>query len=321
MPRGLNLDPIKLRLTLGLLSLLLTGCASLAASPTRVMGVAPSMELVNHYSMPVALRAFADETDSAKLREGLSQEQYRNMVISVYLNAMDAQYYQWRSQVSDERRELGTGFDSMVIALTGAASVARQSLVRSLSATASIMAGTHGAIDRNVYFDRALPGLLAAMDTQRLRVLTRITQNLEKTAREYPMATAFADLSAYELAASLDRAIEEITAQASEQRQEAQTSLNDVVQACAAGPGATVAAGRLTRYVDQFYPGNPGFTPAMEVKLLRIAGAMNVTATGSAENYYVAIMDRISAGQDGHCSVTDLENLIARVSQATGDQF
>ena len=306
----------------------LGACASLGGAPEPVVGVTSSVNLAQRYSVDEALRAFHDDpttsevaTDPADLRRGLTPRQYRDMVVSVYLNAIDSRYFEFRTALSHERRELGTGFDFAILGLTTMASVARDSIVNSLSATASVMTGTRASIDRNFYFDQALPGMLAAMETARLRVLTRITQNLAKTDLEYPLETAFTELRAYEMAASLDGAIGEITATASAQRQAAQTELAGVVQACEAGPGATEAAARLGNYVDRYYPGSADFTPAKEITLLRIAGAMNVTASGDAENYYVAIMDRISAGQGGRCSVSDLENLIARVRNATGEQF
>jgi hypothetical protein len=238
MRLGLDLGQIKLKLAACMLPLMLSGCASLAGSPERVVSLADSMSLVSGpnapYRMEQALKAFDDQDATATgPRHGLTRQQYRNMVVTLFLNAADAQYSAWRSRVSDERRELGLGFDSTVIGLTGIASVARQSLVRSLTATASIMAGTRGTIDRNVYFDRTLPGLLASMDAGRLRIRAEITRRLSSDSdAEYPLATAFADISNYELAASLDRAIEQVTAQAAQERAAAQREYDTAIHAC-----------------------------------------------------------------------------------------
>jgi hypothetical protein len=305
-----------------LLPVALAGCASLAGSPPRVITLTDSLSLVSGphapYRMEQALRAFDDQdADTAgpddngvkDLRHGLSQ------------------YADWRAQVSDERRELGTGFDSVVIALTGVASVARQSLTRSLSATASIMAGMHGTIDRNVYFDRALPGLLAAMDTQRLRVLTRITQNLGKPAEDYPMATAFADLSAYELSASLDRAIEEITAQASEQRQQAQRELATAVQACEVVDDSAIdLTDSLAGFVHDL--ATPSLATASDSlaartqalqqvgRLVGISSDMLISA--SPDQIDTMIRRRLAAGIDGRCAAANYQSLIDQIRTQTG---
>lgn len=223
---------------LALLSFLLSACASLRGSPDRIITLDHSLSLVSGpnatYRMEKALQDF-DSTDASASgpRRGMTRRQYRDMVVTLYLNAADAQYDAWRSQVSDERRELGLGFDSTVIALTGIASVARETLVRSLTATASIMAGTRGAIDRNVYFDRTLPGLLASMDAERYRIRADIMRRLaSEDEASFPLATAFGEISNYELAASLDRAIEQVTAQAAQERAEAQREYDAAIHAC-----------------------------------------------------------------------------------------
>jgi len=218
----------------------LAACASLQGAPQPVIGVAQRLALAATYDVVPALKAFDDDPNSAgpddhgvaDLRRGLSREQYRNMVVTIYLMAADARYNEWRAALSDERRELGLGFDSSVIGMTGVAAVSRQSWVRSLTAAASIMAGLRGATERNVYFDRTLPGLLASMDAQRIRIRTQILDRLDETAVNYPLAMAFADISNYESAASIDAAIEDITAQASADRQAAQREYAAAVHAC-----------------------------------------------------------------------------------------
>ena len=223
---------------LALISFSLTACASLGGSPERIVSVQDSVNLVSGdtapYRMQHALEAFdSSNAGSDGPRHGQTRRQYRDTVVTLYLNAADAIYSEWRSRVSDERRELGLGFDSTVIALTGIASVARESLVRSLTATASIMAGTRGAIDRNVYFDRTLPGLLATMDAERLRLRADILRRLlSDDEAAYPLALAFSDISNYELAASLDRAIEQVTAQAAAERAAAQQEYDAAIHAC-----------------------------------------------------------------------------------------
>jgi len=291
----------KLLLAALLLPPTLAGCASLAGSPPRVIGVTDSMAMVRQYSVAKALRAFDDDPQKdGDLRHGLTPAQYRNMVVAVYLNAADAQYHEWRAQVSDERRELGVGFDSMVIGLTGAASVARQSLVRSLSAAASIMAGTRGAIDRNVYFDRALPALLATMDAQRLRIRAEINRRLTDTATDYPLAAAFADISEYELAASLDRAIEDVTAQAAADRQAAQEEYNTAIHACHSDENLRTNRSKIVVWVR-----NDART--LE-QLQQLAQLMGLASSNNIADLRTAIHGAVLAG---YCSNAALENLMA----------
>lgn len=292
---------------------MMSGCASLAGSPDRVVGVTESVNLAAHtYRMDVALRAFNEGKDDGA-RHGLTRQQYRDMVVRVYLNAADARYHDWRARVSDERRELGAGIDGTVVGLTGLASVARQSLLRSFAATASIMAGLRGTIDRNVYFDRALPGLLAAMDTQRLRVLTRITESLTKTPEEYPLATAFADISAYEMAPSLDQAIEDVTAQVVAQRQEAQRQYDNAVHSCISTEDLSANLTHIMRWAQA-----AGRTAD---QLRSFAGLMNLhglDGVTSVDDLQSRIEDGLAANYCTNAALTALINNAKTQSWGTG---
>ena len=284
----------------------LAGCASLGGSPERVVSVNASVNLaVNTYRIDRALAAF-DEADDHRARQGQTRKQYRDMVVSVYLNAADARYDEWRSRLSDERRELGLGFDSAVIGLTGLASVARQTLVRSFSAAASIMAGTHGAVDRNIYFDRTLPGLLASMDAQRLRIRADILRHLDDTPENYPLATAFADISSYESAGSIDRAIEEITAQAAAERHAAQQEYNSAVHACHVTEDVSTNRGKIWRWVT-----GTGRTAADLERLARQMGA-DSSALPSGADPVAAWRERIRHRIDErYCTNAELEAVMA----------
>jgi hypothetical protein len=309
---------IRLLIVAGLTPLMLAGCASLSGSPQRILGVTQDRVLLERYSVTKAIVAFSAANDNA--REGLRPQQYRDMVVTVYLAAIDSRYDDYRSSISHERRELGLGFDATVMALTSAASVARSSLVSSLSATAATMAGTRAAIDRNVYFDQSLPGLLAAMDAQRFRARAQIMRNLQRNAVDYPLATAFADLSLYESSASIDQAIVEITSQAAADRRSARTELAAATQACAPEEGADEVAERLVKFVDLYKPNlvTQAVTPENYRMLILIAIGMDVPSQGSAVTVYNAILERISNGVNGRCAKSDLEGWIASVVQSTG---
>lgn len=295
-----------------LLALGLTACASLGGAPEPVVGVASSVNLAGRYPIDIALRAFHDDAEvievsgeRADLRNGLTPQQYRDMVVSVYLGAVDSRYFEFRTALSHERRELGTGFDFAILGLTTGAAVARDSIVNSLSAAASVMTGTRSSLDRNLYFDQTLPGLLAAMEAARLRVLTRITRNLTKTHLEYPLESAFADLRAYEMAASLDGAIGEITAEAADDRAIAQREYNTAVRACRATEDLRPNRRIIANWV---------LDVATLDQLQEMAGLMQleVDAPGTDDERKVALQDRLeNAVLESYCSNALLESLIA----------
>ena len=73
-------------------------------------------------------------------------QQYRDLVISVYLNAVDARYLQFRQSVGSEGRGGAIGADLAVIALTTGASVIEKSATE-LSAAAAAFAGGKATIN------------------------------------------------------------------------------------------------------------------------------------------------------------------------------
>jgi hypothetical protein len=325
MRAGFARDLLKSALLALFLPTTLTACASLGGSPVPVIGVGPSVNLAQRYPIDEALRAFHDDSED-DLRQGLSPQQYRDMVVTVYLNAIDSRYFEFRTALSSERRELGTGFDFAILGLTTMASVARDSIVNSLSATASVMTGTRSSIDRNLYFDQTLPGLLAAMETARLRVLTRITQNLGKSDLEYPLETAFADLRAYEMAASLDGAIGEITATASAQREAAAAELATVVQACEVVDDSAIdLTDRLARFVhDLADPSKATASDSLAARtqalqqvgrLVGISSDMLISA--SPAQIDTLIRRRLAAGVDGRCAAANYQSLIDQIRAQT----
>jgi hypothetical protein len=231
------------------------------------------------------------------------------MVVSVYLNAIDSRYFEFRTALSNERRELGTGFDFAILGLTTGASVARDSIVNSLSAAASVMTGTRGSIDRNLYFDQTLPGLVAAMEAARLRVLTRIAQNLTKTHLEYPLETAFTDLSAYEMAVSLDGAIGQITAEAAEDRADAQRAFNVAIRACRSTEDLRANRDIIMDWV---------LDVATLAQLRGMAELMGLSdeARGTDQEQVEILHERIERSvHENYCSNSALQNIIASARQ------
>jgi hypothetical protein len=316
-----------------LVSFSLAACASLSGSPVPVVSVNQSTSLAQQYAPDFALRAYHDDPlveevagEGMDLRRGLSEQQYRDMVVNVYLSAIDSRYFEFRTALSSERREVGTGFDFAILGLTTLATTAQDSIRESLAAAASVMTGTRASLDRNLYFDRTLPSLLAAMEASRLRVLARITQNLGKNELEYPLETAFTDLRAYEMAASLDGAIGVITAEASELRQAAEAELATAVQACeVVDESAVTLNSRLSRFVHDLADSSKATatdsfaTRTRDLQRIGVLAGLSPGLVIAAEPAQVDTLTRrrLLAGVNGRCAAGDYQLLIDRIKQET----
>lgn len=279
---------------------LLGACATIEGAPRRVIDDQRSMALVDAHPMDKAVQRFHAIDNADRL--GMSQQQYRDMVVAIYINAIDARYHDFRSRVSGERRELDSGIDIAVLTLTNAITAAATHHARDLAAIASTFGGAGSALNRDLFFDRALPALLSAMDTGRLRVLARIQQNLALPPLQYPLATAFADLNAYEMAGSLDRALEEVSAQVAQARQEAQVAYDNAVHVCTGTEDRSENLGKIIDWVV-------ADTTAIS-SVQRLGSLMNVSVTDptSREQWVTAIGTKLRADYCTNQALADLRS-------------
>lgn len=299
------------------LSPLTAGCVSMRGAPERVFTPAQSLALAGEYKYNEAIIKFFSSNQAD--RKNLTPQQWRDMVVTVYLNAMDSQYSEFRAALSSEGRQAALGLDLAVIGFTGWASVAKDTMAKKLSAAAAAFAGARGVVDKTLYFDKSLPALLSAMDAQRLRTKTQILLNLRKSANDYPLPTAFADLMNYEIIATLDSAVEEITQQASETKKVAQAEYDNAVKACPAQKDAAAVAQKLADYAYGLADTTSGpVSLANLMKLRLVATAMGQSPAGNADELLDTITDHIVA--DG-CKKAELDGWITKVEGLTGDDL
>lgn len=311
-----------------LAGLMLAGCATVEGAPQRVIDEPMTMGLVHKYPMDEAITNFSHpDTDyyNWTYRGGLDRQQYRDMVARVYMGAMDSRYNQFKTMLSSERRQADFGLDLAVLGFTGWASVAKESIVNNLSAVAAGFAGARGVVDKDLYFAKAIPALIAAMDADRFRARAQIETNLKKDAGDYPLQTAFGELVNYEVSSTLDGAVTRITTEASEDREEAREELREVETACIAEEGAIDVSGQIFGYLQQYLPDdNDSAVVAGKkgLKLARIANAISVKSgwTNSTE-LYLAISDQILAGSEGNCSQARLEEIFTKIKAEMKEDF
>jgi len=216
----------------------LAGCASFDAHPAPVLNRATVVNVAN-IDLSDALHDFYATDDSE--RGGLTPEGFRNRIIGQYLLAADYQFNDFRRQLSRQNRGSTFGLDVGALGFAGGASVAGARTANILSAIAAGLTGTRTALSRDVFFDRALPALFAAMDAVRTEIRTTIVVNMRRSGAEYPLPLALADLAAYENAGSLDSAIERVTGDAVDRADEAQANYVAEVASYTGPPDAGVS--------------------------------------------------------------------------------
>jgi hypothetical protein len=211
-------------------SLLLAGCASMRSAQQPVVSTEDILSSLKPYSWPEAIAAF--HSDDAGNRGGLSQRQYRDMVITLYMNAIDAQYADFHNSADSESRATAIGFDLALLGLTGVASVAEADEIGELAAAIAAFTGARSSFDKNLFFNQSLPAMFAAMEEERANRRLVLLQAMQRDVQSYPLQMAIGDIAAFQRAGSFALAISKITKQAVTNKNEAEARLDKAISGC-----------------------------------------------------------------------------------------
>jgi hypothetical protein len=217
------------------------GCATFEGAPRPVTSAMAITHLEETADIQEAIDAAADDPDR--------QRAIRNNAVWAHIRAADDRYREFLISVNKSMKGSNFGLDLAGVLVSSAGAVANGA-ANELSAAAAALTGARGTINRELYFERTLPAIEAAMRGNRLRVKTQIaTHLLNDDVARYPLQQALADLNDYQLAASLNAAIQEITTTSGNAADQAQQRYENAVESC--GPTDEVAPfwGRLNDFV------------------------------------------------------------------------
>ena len=153
-------------------------------------------------------RLFESGLDAAK----------RNQFIRARLIAIDSRYYDFVTSLRVERQATDAGVQLAQIALgvAGVATAATRTKTN-LAAAAATVAGVKAVVDKEYYFDKSVPGLVAIMNAKRLGVLTSIRRSMIDGADIYGPQDVIADLDRYERMGQLAEAVAAVEVYAKEE--------------------------------------------------------------------------------------------------------
>ena len=214
-----------MKFTLILLMLILSGCAATSGFPDRPEPIDKKlMSLQAKYFLPGkdVLAEFEQVDESVKRR-------YRDKVIHGRLLALDMQYGLFKQAIYEEGVSANLTIDTLgvVVGAAGAA-VTGSDGSRALSALSGGISGTGTAINKNLYYERTLPALLALMDAKRDEVRAEILTGMTLDHIAYPLGHALTDLERYLQAGSIPGAISEVLTTAGETKADAEAQISIV---------------------------------------------------------------------------------------------
>lgn len=286
--------------------LALGGCASFDGMPEPVFDAdAVSASVVDEYRYDKAVAAIASLT-------GPARNTYRNRVVSAYLMAIDARYFQFRRDLSRNMKGGNVGFDAALLALTGTAAVWDKA-ASELAAGATAIAGGRASLNRELYFERTLPALISLMESERLTVRTDILRGMARPEGDYTIEEAFADLTRYQAAASLDVAIQKAAAAAAEEGAKAQYNFERAIELC--NPAAAVADQRRA-YLDTLAAGRDSAEGRQRIALAAGIAGMTDAAASEEETVVFSQFQFVAAHLRNVCSAQGVTDFSGKVDAA-----
>jgi hypothetical protein len=186
----------------------LTGCSSMRGLPVRYVSSEAVVESIK--LSPDELAAL----QSASSRE--ERNQYQNKAVSV----IDLRFHQFvRDLVADRADMSTTTAGTTLAASTAGAFVDSVAAKTNYALFGAGIVGAFGILDKNYYYDKTVPALVAAMGAARAEVLVRIRQGQADTVENYNGVMALEDVEEYFSAGTILSAVAGISARADSDKQ------------------------------------------------------------------------------------------------------
>jgi hypothetical protein len=250
------------------LSIGLTACAAFRGAPESIFSTNAAISANQVYLSEDAVMKFNSASDAD--RGGLTKRQWRDTVINAYIEVIDLRYNDFRQELNAETAALNLGVDLTALGLTAAGAVAGTGAVHALSAASVGVIGAGAAFNKDVYYQKTLPALFAAMDTNRTQALTGIRTSQKNDEVTYPLGIALSDVRAYEAAGSIETAIAKLTAVANQASADADKQLHALFTAQVVDDATQTRKVAINQYVRKLATSNDKAT------LDAIAGRLNV---------------------------------------------
>jgi len=185
------------------LALATGGCSTLRGNPVRY-------ETTEAIVQAIDLKA--DEV--ATLADPPSREE-RNRIQNKAMAVIDLRFNSFARELAADRADSSTAVAGTTLgASTAGAFVESVKAKTNYALFAAGVVGAFGIVDKNYFYEKTVPALVAGMRAARATVLLRIRQGQGETLESYDGVAALQDLEDYYAAGTLLASIAEITARA-----------------------------------------------------------------------------------------------------------
>lgn len=193
-------------------TLALAACASYRGAPAAIRpGAAPSASS-DICPTPSAISAF---NAGIGRPSNLSNRAWRDQIIGQCIALVDSNYRQFLVGLHREEVATNLGFDLTALTLSGLGSVATGKAANNLAAASTGVIGAGTAVNKDVFYQKTVPAIIAQMNANRAEIYTSIL-TAEKANDEtgYTLTDAQHDIHDYFVAGTIDGAVANISASA-----------------------------------------------------------------------------------------------------------
>jgi hypothetical protein len=184
-----------------------SACSTLQGTPPRYAAAADVIDEIQ-----LTPKELAELVESASKGE-------RNSTQARAIAVIDQRFNQFVRDLAADRANAATAAAGTTLgASTAGAFVESVKAKTNYALFSAGIVGAFGIVDKNYFFEKAVPALVAAMGAARAKVLVRIRESQREEIASYDGTAALADLEDYYAAGTVLYAIAEITSRADQDR-------------------------------------------------------------------------------------------------------
>lgn len=188
-------------------------------------GCAPIVGFPNDPATSSALSVYYGPQSEAEYDKTVGDDArtaVRDRIVRYRLHGYDLEYSDFKRALASQGNVASVGGGLAILTLSGiAATTGHVATAGAMAASTAGIVGAQGLINKELYFQKTLPALVAQMDASRDKVIARILDGLATKDSVYPLVRANVDLARLKDAGSIEGAIGTISEKASEAKAEA----------------------------------------------------------------------------------------------------
>lgn len=244
----------------------LCSCESLQGSPLPIDPSNPPSDTCPTPAMITAYNALAATATNPTRRE------LRDADIGICVSLIDGQYNSFVRKLHSQNTSTTLGLDLVALGLTSGGSVASKATANALSAAASGVTGAGLAVNKDVFYQKTLPAIIAQMDANRAAIYSNMRLSMQSDETVYTLADAQHDLRLYEGAGTIDAAVAAISGSA----QQSTDKSTAAVKALFVGDIVDAATQARKKALAQYVKGLDPAVAADKANLDKLAAAFAV---------------------------------------------